>query len=106
MHVIEVRQMVEPGLARLAAENRKERDLQDLDRNLGDLEMCDPKDAPRAAEFDLDFHSIIARASANPIIPVMLNPLSLMPKIKSLVISRVEDAKSSAVEYRRKIIDH
>ena len=106
MHVIEVRQMVEPGLARLAAENRTARDLQDLDRNLGDLEMCDPKDAPRAAEFDLDFHSIIARASANPIIPVMLNSLSLMPKIKSLVISRVEDAKSSAVEYRRKIIDH
>jgi GntR family transcriptional repressor for pyruvate dehydrogenase complex len=106
MHVVQVRQIVEPDIARLAALHRNERDITALEKNLMELAACDPNDAMLEAELDLEFHSLIARASGNPIITVILQPLfNLMPKIKSLVIAHVENAKSAAVEYHRKIVD-
>lgn len=105
-HVVHVRQMVEPQVARLAAKNRTEKDLKTLEDNLTKLEQCAP-DHEKEAELDLEFHRTIALASGNPIIPILLDPVfSLMPKIKTLIISHVSDAKTSAVEYHQKIIDN
>lgn len=106
LHVVQVRQIVEPDIARLAALNRSAEDLSQLRRNLEELADCDPAEAMREAELDLEFHSLIARATGNPVITVILQPLfNLMPKIKSMVIAHVADAKSAAVEYHQKIVD-
>jgi len=106
MYVVNVRKMIEPSVAKVAALNRKDEHLKLFKKNLQDLRDCDPKDAIREAELDLEFHSLIAKASGNPIVTVILQPLfSLMPKIKSLVIAHIESAKSAAVEYHQIIVD-
>ena len=106
MHVIKVRQIVEPALAGLAAKNRTDEDIRLLKKNMKALSDCDPENAMAEAELDLQFHTLIANASCNPIIPVILQPLyGLMPKIKALVIENIADAKTAAVEYHQKIVD-
>lgn len=106
LHLLNVRKMVEPSIARLAAENRTDDDIKILETNLQDLIECDKRDALCEAELDMEFHLLIAKASGNPLIPVMMGSLlSLMPKIKALVIEHIDSAKSAAVEYHQLIVD-
>ena len=106
LQLLEVRKMSEPSIARQAAENRTEDDMKDLEGNLQDLIECDEHDAMLEAEIDMEFHSLVAKASGNPLIPIMMGSIfSLMPKIKALVIEHIDSAKSAAVEYHQMIVD-
>jgi len=105
-HVIRVRQMLEPQLARLAALNRTEQDLKSLDHNLAKFIACREDDHRKEGELDSEFHLLLAKASGNPIVPVMVEPIfQLMPKIRALVYAHVDHAKSAALEYHQKLIE-
>ncbi len=106
LHVMEVRQMLEPSIARLAAINRTEQDLTQLEKLLINLERCAPNDYIKQGQIDRDFHLTIAQACRNPLIPVIVTPIfKLMPKIRSLVYKYVDTAKSEAIEWHRNIFD-
>jgi len=106
LYVMEVRKMIEPTIARLAAINRTEDDIKKLGKNLEDLKKCPSNNYYKQGQIDRDFHLIIANACKNPIIPIIVTPIfKLMPKIRTLVYANVDTAKSEALDYHIKIIE-
>jgi GntR family transcriptional regulator, transcriptional repressor for pyruvate dehydrogenase complex len=104
LHVFNVRKTIEPEVCRWAAQNRTPDDLAILRKNLEQMEACDPEDRDVESTLDQGFHSTIAAASKNPIVPVVLEPIfALMPKIRSMVYGNIVDCKSSALDCHRGI---
>lgn len=102
--VLKIRQMIEPEVAGLAAINSDVKDLQRLRSNLLELQNAN-NDVRKIARLDMEFHLILASASGNRLIQLILEPIHrLMPKIKSAVMKSVEDAKSSALAGHAKIL--
>lgn len=105
-HLIKVRQMLEPEIARMAAANRTAADIVMLEKNISKFLRCNSEDHAREGELDKEFHLTLAKASGNPIVPVMVQPIfELMPKIRTLVYAHIDIARSSAVDYHAKILD-
>jgi GntR family transcriptional repressor for pyruvate dehydrogenase complex len=105
LDVIHARQMIEPPIAAAAALNHTEEDAVKLKRDLDDLINCSDEQT-ELSHLDMMFHLDIARASENPIVPLIIDPIHrLMPKIKSDVYGAVKDAKASAVEWHTKILN-
>ena len=104
LHVVNVRHLFEPLIARLAARNRNQEDLEYLLANIEKLKVTD--DVAEESILDRNFHSRIAEATANPVISLMVDPIyRLMPRIKALIYAEVDAAKGSAVEYHQKIYE-
>jgi GntR family transcriptional regulator, transcriptional repressor for pyruvate dehydrogenase complex len=105
LDVVEARKAIEPSVAALAAKNRTETDVRNLSANLHQLEAY-TGDYEKLAVLDQDFHILIATASGNPIVPLLMEPIHrLMPQIKSSVYATIDDAKASAVVYHGKILE-
>lgn len=76
MLLIEVRRMIEVGSAGLAAQNRTEDDLAAMVQALEVFdEAAGKKDIEKVANADLAFHNAILRASGNPFLPPIMQPL-------------------------------
>jgi GntR family transcriptional repressor for pyruvate dehydrogenase complex len=105
LHLIRARQMIEPSIARLAAERRTEVDLVKLRENIAQLASAEVLDSS-VASLDMEFHLLLARATGNPILPLLLEPIHhLMPQVKSSVYATVDDARQSAVVHHGKVLD-
>jgi GntR family transcriptional repressor for pyruvate dehydrogenase complex len=75
--LLEIRQVLEVGIAGLAAERRTEANLVAM-RGCLDV-MRQKPDAPEGyVDADVEFHAEIARAAQNPVILVLLEPLAEM----------------------------
>ncbi|MBN2011421.1 FadR family transcriptional regulator, partial [candidate division KSB1 bacterium] len=49
---------------------------------------------------DLEFHLTLAKASGNPLIPLIMDPLyRLLPKIKTLIVSNVKHVQRDSAQY-------
>ncbi len=104
LHLVHARQVIEPPIAASAALFHTDEDAAKLIKNLEDLKRSDNGFA-ELARLDMEFHLNVAKASENPIIPLLLEPIHrLMPKIKSSVYAVVDDAKQSAVIWHGKIL--
>lgn len=105
LDVIHARQAIEPSIAAMAARNRKADDLTKLKSNLRELSQS-RGGFEVLASLDREFHLLLAKASGNPIIPLVMEPIhKLMPQIKSSVYATVDDARESAVKYHGMIIE-
>lgn len=105
LHLVHARQVIEPPIAASAAIHHTSEDAEKLLRNLEELRQTEG-DFAELARLDMDFHLGIAKASENPIIPLLLEPIHmLMPKIKSSIYAAVDDAKQSAVIWHEKILN-
>jgi GntR family transcriptional repressor for pyruvate dehydrogenase complex len=106
MHLVHVRQMIEPHIAMLTAKNRTEQDLNKLELNLEKF-LDRNQDDQEITQLDVEFHTAITHASGNPLIPLIMDPLfSMLPKIKALIVSRLKKVKSdNAPIYHQKIFD-
>lgn len=106
LQVMEIRKIIEPPVAAIAAAKRSAEDLAKLEKNCAELKKCDPHDYIRQGQIDKDFHLNIALASQNLLIPIIVEPMFLlMPKIRSLVYERIDSAKSSATTYHDRILE-
>lgn len=104
MNVMEIRKLFEPQLARMAAENRTEEDIEKISKTIEELDACDVKDFKKEGELDKKFHSQIADSCGNPLIMTMFKPIfTLMPKIRSLVYKDNKHIKSKAQKYHNEI---
>jgi GntR family transcriptional regulator, transcriptional repressor for pyruvate dehydrogenase complex len=103
--VVHARQAIEPPIAAMAAANRTEEELRLLRDN--HQRLLDWKDDfLRLAMLDGEFHLLVSKASNNPIMPLVIEPIhKLMPKIKLAVYDVVKNAHKSAVEYHGHILD-
>jgi GntR family transcriptional repressor for pyruvate dehydrogenase complex len=70
----EVRTLMEPGIAALAAERSSEADIETMTEAVAAMDAA-MNDADAFAEADLDFHLALARATQNPLIPILLDPV-------------------------------
>jgi GntR family transcriptional repressor for pyruvate dehydrogenase complex len=105
LDVVHARQVIEPPIAASAAAHHTDEDADRLWKDIDDLKACED-DFKQLASLDMRFHLNIARASENPIIPLILEPIHrLLPQIKSSVYASVDEAKESALIWHRKILD-
>jgi GntR family transcriptional repressor for pyruvate dehydrogenase complex len=104
LDVVHARQAIEPSIAAMAAAHRTEEELRLLQDNYRRLTEW-KEDHHLLANLDGEFHLLVAKASDNPIMPLVIEPIHrLMPKIKMAVYGVVKDAHASAVEYHGKIV--
>lgn len=86
---MEVRSLVEPGIARLAAERRTEEDLDILEEIIASQEGSE--DGTSAHDASRDFHIALARASGNDELVRVLNSLWLVEVGRRLLARRTAD---------------
>jgi GntR family transcriptional regulator, transcriptional repressor for pyruvate dehydrogenase complex len=106
MHLLEIRLVIEPRVARLAAERATEEDIQDLQEIW--LAMCrlsHSEDTETFAKKDLDFHVRLARASHNPLFEIVLQPLTDVLYQLIYVGSGLPGAAKEACAYHRTVLD-
>ena len=104
LYLNQVRCLVEPEIARMAALKRSEEDVHYFEANLG--EMKTNRDRPEELiAIDFKFHKKLALASGNPITPIIMEPVfMLLPKFIS-VNFKISGASDTSIEQHEKIID-
>lgn len=105
LDVIHARQIIEPSIAEFAALNRSDEQLDTLNRNIAQLIAYDGE-YDGLAKLDMEFHLLIATASNNQVMPLILDPIHrLMPEIKKSVYATNDHAQESAIEWHSKIVE-
>jgi GntR family transcriptional repressor for pyruvate dehydrogenase complex len=103
----EARIILEPSIARLAAERMTPEEFLKLEQNIEDTLMILKSDSP-APEQNIRFHSLIAEATHNPVITSTMNPIfdvlkEMNLEIKDNLPTRLELSRD-ALEYHKKIL--
>ncbi len=104
LDIIDARAFIEPEIAKVAALQRTEEDLDKLRKDVEAMKVFvgSPEEWAR---LDMNFHLHIAMATQNILLPLMLKPVfRLMPEIKSKIMSDVPEARESAIVWHSKIL--
>ena len=105
LHVVHARLAIEPAMAALAAENFSDEDAQRLQRDFEAHRACRGT-VSELAKLDMAFHLDIAKASGNPLMPLLLEPIHrLQREFMPSIYEVVEDAKESAVSLHTEIME-
>jgi len=103
--IIEVRYLFEPEIARLAALNRTSRDLDALNRNLREFELCDPDNTQQEADLDNRFHLTITKATLNPIVQITMEPIySLLPRMRNYIYGNIDGEKAFTLKAHQEVV--
>ena len=106
IHFVDIRKMLEPEIARRAAENRTDEEAAELKIILGKLDKCTEEDFGREGQLDRDFHLKIAQSCGNPVLPMIIQPIyDFMPRIKALIYANITHVKSTAQQHHEKILE-
>lgn len=111
LQTIRVRQMIEPALARHAANLRTDDHIIMLKNNIDKISECDLKNKEKEVDLDNDFHRLILSISKNDILELLLSPIfSLMSKYKSDVFAKPADGdllkdKNIMLNHHKNIMD-
>jgi GntR family transcriptional repressor for pyruvate dehydrogenase complex len=105
LQIIEVRRLFEPEIARLAAGNRTDSDVKTLQKNLSDLERCNPDNTQLEVDLINRFHMNIAKSTHNPIVLISLEPVySLLPRMRNLIYGNIEGEKEYTMKFQVELI--
>ncbi len=103
----EARIILEPGIARLAAERITPEEMIRLDQNVQKTIKVVNSNRP-AYQQNIEFHSLLAEATHNPVIALIMNPLFDVLKEMNLEmegpVQRRIDISRHAVVYHQKIL--
>lgn len=92
LHAIHLRQMMEPEVASLAAMKRTPAQLEKLRINLEMMAACPVYNLEEEVEIDKQFHWLVAEASGNPIVNLLMEPFyNLISKNKLPVFAKSEE---------------
>lgn len=104
--IIEVRRLFEPEIASLAAKQRTQNDLSDLQDNIELFKECNPDNIQLEADLDNKFHLLIAKATHNPIVQISMEPIySLLPRMRNLIYANIEGETDVTLEYHLQIFN-
>lgn len=104
--IIEVRRVYEPEIARLAARNRTNENIDELQTNLNDFVKCDPDNVQLESDLDNKFHLSIAKATNNPIVQISMEPIyTLLPRMRNLFYGNVDNEKEHVIRFHKETID-
>lgn len=103
--IIVVRRLFEPEIAKLAAKNRTDAHIKELEIILEEFEKCDPDNTQKEADLDNKFHLAITKSTANPIMQITMEPIyHLLPRMRSYIYANIEGEKKNTLESHRKIL--
>ncbi|UCS91740.1 FadR family transcriptional regulator [Echinicola marina] len=92
LQTIETRQLLEPQIAREAAEKREESHVRLLEKNMQSMQQCPLASKKKEADLDNEFHRILLNITGNKVLELLLSPVfSLMPKFKVNVFAKPEE---------------
>lgn len=79
-HLIEVREILEPAMAALAAAKASEEQIKELEKAVARMDRSIEADAHKDDFLDADskFHGLLAEATGNPIIAMLVKPLGVL----------------------------
>ena len=104
--IIEVRRIFEPEIARLAAMNRSDQNIEELKKNLVEFERCNPDNTQKEADLDNKFHLNITKATRNPIMQITMEPIySLLPRMRNYIYANIEGEKQHTLESHQQLLD-
>lgn len=105
-YLFELREFLEPLIARLAAERATDDDLRSLRRTLRrQQDATDDDDAQAFAEHDLAFHQGIAIASQNPLLVAVYEAITSLGRELRVASVDVPGAMGRAVEWHTTVLD-
>lgn len=103
--IIEVRSIFEPEIARLAALNRTNKDLDELSRILAEFEESDPDNTQLEADLDNKFHLAVTKATQNPIVQITMEPIySLIPRMRNYIYGNIDGERSNTLKSHRALL--
>lgn len=104
--IIEVRAIFEPQIAKLAAQNRSQSDLEELEKLLNDFASCDPDNTQMEADLDNRFHLAIAKSARNPIIQITMEPIySLLPRMRNYIYGNIDGEKEHTLKFHQTLVE-
>jgi GntR family transcriptional repressor for pyruvate dehydrogenase complex len=110
-HLTEVRRMLETEIAALAAERASPEHIEAMEETIREMEDAaalagDRSDwIERFVEADLAFHSALVEASQNPLLPVLLEPVTeQLLDFRRLTFSGLDSVQYS-LDYHREILE-
>jgi GntR family transcriptional regulator, transcriptional repressor for pyruvate dehydrogenase complex len=103
-YLTEVREMMEPEIAALAAERAEAEDLAAMRESFEVMENA-KRDPEAFIEADLDFHLALAEAAANPIILSLIDSIVGLLREQRMGIFQVEGGPERGQYHHKKILD-
>lgn len=103
-YLTEVREMMEPEIAALAAERADGEDLAAMRESFEVMENA-KRDPEAFIEADLDFHLALAEAAANPIILSLIDSIVGLLREQRMGIFQVEGGPERGQYHHKKILD-
>jgi len=103
-YLVEVREILEPEIAALAAVRADYQDLAAM-REAVEAMNSAGRDPDAYIEADLDFHLALAEAAANPIVLSLIDSIVGLLREQRMRISRVEGGPERGQHYHRSILE-
>lgn len=104
--IIELRLAFEPEIAKMAALNRTEEDLQNMEANLIEFAKCNPDNTQLESDIDNRFHLAVARATENPFVIITMEPVhNLLPRMRNFIYANIEGEKEITLGYHKEIVN-
>jgi GntR family transcriptional repressor for pyruvate dehydrogenase complex len=103
-HLAELRLILEPGIAAMAAERVKEEDLAAMRDAVAVMERSQ-KDPEAYIEADLDFHLALAEAAANPLILSLIDSIVGLLREQRIKIFNVEGGPERGQVHHKRILE-
>jgi len=103
-YLTEVREMMDPEIAALAAERAEAEDLAAMHESFEVMERA-KRDPDAFIEADLDFHLALAEAAANPIILSLIDSIVGLLREQRMGIFQVEGGPERGQYHHKKILD-
>ncbi|HWW14202.1 MAG TPA: FadR/GntR family transcriptional regulator [Candidatus Dormibacteraeota bacterium] len=103
-HLAELRLILEPGIAAMAAERVKDEDLAAMREAVAVMGRSQ-KDPEAYIEADLDFHLALAEAAANPLILSLIDSIVGLLREQRIRIFNVEGGPQRGQVHHKRILD-
>ena len=104
-HLAEVRAILEPEIAALAAARIQEAELATMREAVAAMDRAGAKDPELYIEADLDFHLALAEGAANPLILSLLDSIVALLREQRMRIFRVPGGPERGQLHHKRILD-
>jgi GntR family transcriptional repressor for pyruvate dehydrogenase complex len=104
LHLVEAREILEPGIAALAATRVTEEGLSELREAVNIMDSA-KRDPDAFIEADLDFHLALAEAAANPLILSLIDSIVGVLRAQRLRIFQVEGGPERGQYHHKRILE-
>ena len=104
LHLVEVREILEPEIATLAATRANEESLVQLREAISIMDKT-KRDPDQFIEADLDFHLALAEAAANPLILSLIDSIVGLLREQRMSIFKVEGGAERGQYHHKRILE-